>query len=345
MKKSSLTGILGLAFMGACATTETGENLCNPHDPSCRLSVLIPSTNNMDSGVGGNAMGTAGGGNGGGGGTVVTGGAGSGGQVGGGGSGGTAAGSGGSGAGGTGGEAAAGGGAGGAGAGAGGVAGGGAAGTAGAGGTAECTVANQATACNDDNECTDDVCEDDECVNNDNTATCAVDGNVCTDDVCAAGTCTHPTINPCGGTIVIRTNRADQNYVALGAGSQLFWTAETLATAEQFEAIFTGTDQIKLRAMSTGLFVDVDAAQANVDDDYLYATADEAGAAIFNIPLCATVNGLASGCAPNCRAFELTDDNDTKFVASETPNMLKARSGNCGGTPSSWESWEFIEVL
>jgi hypothetical protein len=252
------------------------------------------------------------------------------------------------------------------------------AGNAGAGGAPECTQANVATACDDTdpctddrcdgngecqhdfntapcadeavpNACTDDVCEDGACVHNNNTAACAADNNLCTDNICAAGACTHPAINPCGGTVVIRANRGNRNYVALGAANQLFWTATTQATAEQFEAIFTGTDQIKLRAMSTGMFVDVDAAQANADDDFLYATANEAGAAIINIPLCATVNALASNCTPNCRAFEVTDDNSSRFISSDDLNIaagnkLRGRSNDCGGSASAWESWEFIEM-
>lgn len=374
MKKSSLTGILGLAFMGACATTETGEDLCNPHDPSCRLSVLIPSTN-VDSGTGGDTSVTGGAGSGG---TPTTGGAGSGGQVtGGAGSGGTPGGTGG---GGEGGAPVAGGGSGGAtgGGGAGGATGGGGAGGAtgggGAGGAPECTVANQATACNDNNvctddtcdgngecqndfntdpcadeavpnACTDDVCEDGVCVHNNNTASCAADGDLCTDNVCAAGACTHPAINPCGGTVVIRANRGNRNYVALGAGSKLFWTATTSAAAEVFEVIYTGTDQIKLRAMSNSMFVVHD---ETADGDMLFATADEAGAAVINIPLCAAVNALASNCTPNCRAFEITQDNSSRFVASDDQgvavgNALRARSGDCGGSASAWESWEFVE--
>jgi hypothetical protein len=381
MKKTSLTGILGFALIGACATTETGEDLCNPHDETCRLKVLVPGTNtdagsNTPSGGmggGGSAGMTSGAGTGG----QVVGGAGNAGMSGGGtsGAGGTVAGSGGMSGGGTAGTGG-GGTAGTAGGGGGGTAG--AAGTAGAGGAPECTVANEATVCNDNdvctddscdgngecqhdnntapcpdeavpNACTDDVCEDGVCVHNNNTASCAADNDLCTDNVCAAGACTHPAINPCGGTVVIRANRGNRNYVNLGAGNQLFWNATTQATAEQFEAVFTGTDQIKLRAMSTGMFVDVDAAQGDPDDDFLYATADEAGAAVINIPLCATVNGLASNCTPNCRAFEVTDDNSSRFVASDDQgiaagNKLRGRSGDCGGSASAWESWEFIEV-
>lgn len=378
MKKTSLTGMLGLAFIGACATTETGDDLCNPHDPGCQLHYLTANNNSMDSGTAGSTVSMSGGGNGGGGTAGVTGGAGSGGQVvGGGGSGGTPGGTGGGGTGGAGGVTAGTGGAGGGGAG-GDTGGGGAAGSTaggGAGGAPECTPANAATACNDNNvctddscdgngecqnddntapcatdtnECTDDVCEGGACVHNNNTAACAADNDLCTDNICAAGTCTHPTINPCGGTVVIRANRGNRNYVALGAASQLFWTATTAATAEQFEAIYTGTDQIKLRAMSTGMFVDVDAAQGDPDDDFLYATANEAGAAVINIPLCVTVNNLASNCTPNCRAFEVTDDNSSRFVASDDQgiaagNKLRGRSGDCGGSASAWESWEFIE--
>lgn len=382
MKKTSITGLFGLALIGACATTETGEEVCNPRDPRCSLHPMyLGGLSTTDAGSN-----TPNGGTGGGGSAGMTGGAGVGGQVGGGGNagmsgggtggaGGMMAGSGGMSGGGTGGDG--GGGTGGiAGGGGGGTAGtAGTAGNAGAGGAPECTVANQATACNDNdvctddtcdgngecqndfntapcadeavpNACTDDVCEDGTCVHNNNTAACAADNNLCTDNICAAGACTHPAINPCGGTVVIRANRGNRNYVALGAANQLFWTATTQATAEQFEVIYTGTDQIKLRSITANMFVDID--QTN-DDDMLFANTDLAGAAIINIPLCATVNALASNCTPNCRAFEVTDDNSSRFISSDDQgvaagNKLRARSGDCGGSASAWESWEFIEL-
>ncbi len=57
--------------------------------------------------------------------------------------------------------------------------------------------------CNDDNPCTEDICEAGMCVNTplpDGTA-CPDDGNPCTDDVCYRGTCGHPPEpagTPCG---------------------------------------------------------------------------------------------------------------------------------------------------
>ncbi len=50
------------------------------------------------------------------------------------------------------------------------------------------------SACSSDgNPCTNDVCQNGQCVHLPNTgAACADDGNTCTNDVCANGTCTHP---------------------------------------------------------------------------------------------------------------------------------------------------------
>ena len=57
------------------------------------------------------------------------------------------------------------------------------------------------TPCSSDgNACTDDVCQNGQCVHVPNTAACADDGNVCTADICANGTCTHPPLQngtPC----------------------------------------------------------------------------------------------------------------------------------------------------
>lgn len=49
------------------------------------------------------------------------------------------------------------------------------------------------SACTSDGDvCTDDVCQNGQCVHVPNTAACADDGNICTDDICAGGRCTHP---------------------------------------------------------------------------------------------------------------------------------------------------------
>ncbi|HTM44333.1 MAG TPA: hypothetical protein VL137_05230, partial [Polyangiaceae bacterium] len=246
-------------------------------------------------------------------------------------------------------------------------------GTGGTGGTAQCTVANQATTCNDNKPCTDDSCVSGACMHANNTAPCTDDGDgctddvcgggacthpmntapctgdydLCTDDVCAAGTCTHPALNPCGGLVKIQTNRGGgANYVKLDANNQLVWTATTLATAETFQLTFTGTDQVKMMATSNNMWVTLD--QTN-DNDFLVANgAAAANAATINIVLCAAVNALASSCAPNCRGMEVVDDNSSKFVASDDQgvavgDLLRARSGDCGGSATAWESWRFVE--
>ena len=51
---------------------------------------------------------------------------------------------------------------------------------------------NGAACSGDGNPCTNDVCQNGECVHVPNTAACANDGNACTNDVCQDGTCTHP---------------------------------------------------------------------------------------------------------------------------------------------------------
>ncbi len=49
------------------------------------------------------------------------------------------------------------------------------------------------SACSSDgNPCTNDICQNGECVHVPNTAACTDDGNTCTNDVCAGGICTHP---------------------------------------------------------------------------------------------------------------------------------------------------------
>jgi hypothetical protein len=144
----------------------------------------------------------------------------------------------------------------------------------------------------------------------------------------------------------IRANRGTRNYVEIGEGSVLYWTASDVAQAEIFEELFTGTDQVKLRAQSTGLFVRLDQTD---ETDFLVADTTEALAAVINIPLCAATNALASNCTPNCRAFEVTNDNSSKFVTADDQGVavggkLRARGSDCGGSASAWESWEFIDV-
>jgi hypothetical protein len=388
-KRTPFTVLLGLGLIGACATTESESDLCNPRDTSCRLNSLIIAGDgdpSMDAGVAGNATGNAGdGGMSGGGsasggaGTSNNGGAGTsnggdGGDDTGGmpnGGGGTAnagAGAGGGGAG--------GGGSGGGGAGGGGSGGGG---TGGTGGTPECTPANAATACNDSNNactddtcnasgqcvhtnnsapctsdgnpCTDDVCSGGACMNMNNTASCTGDFNLCTDDVCANGACTN-VAGTCGGMVKIQTNRSGAGYyIALDTanGNQLVWSATTLATAETFELITTGTaDQFKIRATSVDKFV-VLAPGVSMDDDFLLANgADQAAGSTFNVALCAATNAIDSNCDPNCRGIEVVEDNSSKWVSADeqgiaAPNKLRARSGDCGNTGSTWESWIFVE--
>lgn len=48
--------------------------------------------------------------------------------------------------------------------------------------------------CDDSNECTDDVCDDNECTNTNNQDPCT-DGNACTDDICSGGICVGTPIN------------------------------------------------------------------------------------------------------------------------------------------------------
>jgi hypothetical protein len=373
MKKSSLTSLLVLGFIGACATTETGEDLCNPHDRSCRLNVLIPSTNNMDSGVAGNATGTSGGGNGGGGGTPNNGGggtvnnggggtvnnAGDGGENNQGGDGGEDnGGTGGGGAGGTGGD--------------GGSSGGG------AGGTPECTDATEATDCDDSNECTDDTCDgngvcqwtnntdpcadetpaepctDDvcsggTCTHPNNTDPCTPDTDPCTNDVCGGGTCTHPAIGGCTvDSIVIQTNRdGGGHYVTVDAanGNLLVWNvAATVGAAAVFQAIpVTGT-QVKLRAPNNNYVV------VGANDDLFATEAAEANAAVIDIAPCANSNALASSCAPNCVGLQVVtgDDDANNFVSSHDENppgsQMRVFRGNCG-SPTSAGTWESFRII
>ena len=67
---------------------------------------------------------------------------------------------------------------------------------------------------------------------------------------------------PATGRIVIRTNRdkgGQRWYVKLVApNNHLSWSAATVAEAEKFEQVSTGTNQIKLRATSVNKYIALD---------------------------------------------------------------------------------------
>jgi hypothetical protein len=84
------------------------------------------------------------------------------------------------------------------------------------------------SSCTDDgNVCTDNICQNGECVAVFNSVACADDGNPCTDDVCAGGACTHPA-KPNGTTCTDDGNPCTND---LCQGGQCVHPAKTDGTA------------------------------------------------------------------------------------------------------------------
>lgn len=192
--------------------------------------------------------------------------------------------------------------------------------------------------CDDGNDCTDDACIAQGCSHSNNTNGCADDGNECTNDVCDAGTCTHPNrTGACTSGGNPHTDDACDNGVCLSTNNSAPCTDENNECTNDVCSL--GFCQHQHLTGSSG----------TNDDDLLAADTTEALAAVINIPPCAAVNALASSCTPNCRAFEVTSDNSSKFVVADDQgiavgNKLRARASDCGSTASTWESWEFIAV-
>jgi hypothetical protein len=82
----------------------------------------------------------------------------------------------------------------------------------------ECEVPSD---CDDDNPCTNDLCQSGNCAHSNAAGNCPDDGDECTSDVCAAGTCTHPSNNSCGGSCAgIPAWDEDQDWTAYSPGDQ-----------------------------------------------------------------------------------------------------------------------------
>lgn len=198
-------------------------------------------------------------------------------------------------------------------------------------GTCECKPSTQAIDCNDDNECTDDTCVNNQCENPANVATCTDDGNPCTTDMCAEEACGHQDSGLCTeNTVVIRSMR-DGNpgqWVSLNGTSQLVWNlATTLGAAELFNRVDEGAGTYKLQSISNDLYVVLGAS------DDLEATGSADTAAIFESVACGSGIGLSA-----------TNDDDAATVgAAEGAGVVKMRSTGCNAdNAAAWERFEFI---
>lgn len=183
--------------------------------------------------------------------------------------------------------------------------------------------------CFDNNPCTTETCVNNVCNYANNTVSCADDNSPCTTDVCGGGACKHPSNAVCSGSddIIIFTNR-NSHYVVLNAGF-LDWSGTSPGTAEVFSKVGEVGSKFKLRAKSTGQYVTLGA------QDALVATADLAGAMVFDAPTC--------GAAPWVGLSATTDQNGGTFAATDDGNHITARSGDCGAASAT--SWEKFKLL
>lgn len=197
--------------------------------------------------------------------------------------------------------------------------------------TCECKPNTQAIDCDDENECTDDTCVDNQCENDANTATCTDDGNPCTTDMCEDLSCGHEESGLCTeNTVVLRSMRDGDpgQWVSLNGTSQLVWNlATTLGAAELFNRIDEGGGTYKLQAVSSSLYVVLGT------DDNLEATGTAETAAVFESVACGAGIGLST----------TSDDDASTFGAAEGAGVVKMRSTGCNAdNAAAWERFEII---
>ncbi|HVJ14903.1 MAG TPA: hypothetical protein VM686_05660 [Polyangiaceae bacterium] len=180
--------------------------------------------------------------------------------------------------------------------------------------------------CDDGNECTTETCNGGFCVFTELTGACSDDLDACTDDVCDRGSCTHPQNGTCASTTIkIRAN-SDDKYVLLNA-TFLEHTGATFAAGEEFEQVMTVGGEFRLRAGSTGQFVEVDATEN------LTADADYAAATIFSSPDCGPLDALVAE----------SDDDSSNYLKADVTGRLVASEAWC--SPFDNGAWERFELV